>query len=285
MVHPSLNECRRWPAASAVRKERSLVDGRPPLKKQEHLSPPPPSPPTLPPPPATTIAPSSSSLSPSRSSMWDQPLKPPLQNQQQQEQEQQQEERQLQPPSPGAATTEPDAAAATDQWCARNSAALLEACCNHDLAKAKKILEQPQSSVEQCRSQSSVQQSQTQSSVEQVCQVEQSAAVATATEVVVNPPTGRMQQLVLARDDFQDSALHLASGNGEVDIVRLLLARGADVEAENNLGSTPLNRAAVAGRAEVSVRSWPWCWAACWVGGLTKNASTTTTAAACLRIN
>ena len=92
---------------------------------------------------------------------------------------------------------------------------------------AKKILEQSQSSVEQ---------------VEQVGQV---ATTATA--------AARMQQLVLARDDFRDSALHLASANGEVDIVRLLLARGADVNAENNLGSTPLNRAAVAGRDEVSV--------------------------------
>lgn len=120
---------------------------------------------------------------------------------------------------------------ASDQWCARNSAALLEACCNHDLAKAEKILEQSQSSPEQ---------------------VEQGGETATAAVVVAGSPE-RMQQLVLATDDFRESALHLASGNEEVDIVRLLLARGADVNAENNLGSTPLNRAAVAGRDEVSV--------------------------------
>lgn len=59
------------------------------------------------------------------------------------------------------------------------------------------------------------------------------------------------RQLVLATDDFRDSALHLASSHGEVDIVRLLLARGADVNAENNLGSSPLNLAAVAGSKEV----------------------------------
>ena len=53
------------------------------------------------------------------------------------------------------------------------------------------------------------------------------------------------------RDDFQDSALHVAASSGQTKVVRQLLARGADVNAVNNLGSTPLNRAAVAGRVEV----------------------------------
>lgn len=57
--------------------------------------------------------------------------------------------------------------------------------------------------------------------------------------------------MVLLKDDFRDTALHLSACQGEVGIVKLLLARGADVEAENNLGSTPLNRAAVAGRTKV----------------------------------
>lgn len=57
--------------------------------------------------------------------------------------------------------------------------------------------------------------------------------------------------MVLLKDDFRDTALHLSACHGEVGIVKLLLARGADVDAENNLGSTPLNRAAVAGRTEV----------------------------------
>ena len=242
VVHPSLSEHQRWPpmaAASASRGEHPLADGRPPLRKQEghlsHL----PSPPPPPPAKEAPVAPSSSSSSPSSSSMWDQSRKQQQQQQQQPQQQQPQPQQpqpqqpqpqqQLPPPSPAASAAPPEAWAmsASDQWCARNSAALLEACCNHDLAKAKKILEQSQSSVEQ---------------VEQVGQV---ATTATA--------AARMQQLVLARDDFRDSALHLASANGEVDIVRLLLARGADVNAENNLGSTPLNRAAVAGRDEVSV--------------------------------
>lgn len=64
-----------------------------------------------------------------------------------------------------------------------------------------------------------------------------------------------MKKMVLLKDDFRDTALHLSACQGEADIVKLLLARGADVDAENNLGSTPLNRAAVAGRTEVSRRA------------------------------
>lgn len=131
------------------------------------------------------------------------------------------------PPSPSTPPpTRSTASAASkktpaDLWLQRNSTALLEACCNHDSAKARRILEQstPPSLLGETKADAEI----------------------------------RMKRLVLARDDFRDSALHLASGKGEVDIVRLLLARGADVTAENNLGSTPLNRAAVAGRIEVSL--------------------------------
>lgn len=62
-----------------------------------------------------------------------------------------------------------------------------------------------------------------------------------------------MKKMVLLKDDFRDTALHLSACQGEVGIVKLLLARGAEVDAENNLGSTPLNRAAVAGKTEVRV--------------------------------
>lgn len=64
-----------------------------------------------------------------------------------------------------------------------------------------------------------------------------------------------MKKMVLVKDDFRDTALHLSACQGDADIVKMLLARGADVDAENNLGSTPLNRAAVAGRTEVSQRT------------------------------
>ncbi|CAM9542572.1 unnamed protein product [Scytosiphon promiscuus] len=100
----------------------------------------------------------------------------------------------------------------TDQWCLRNSVALLEACSNRDVETAARILEQ--------------------ATVEQV-------------------GMERMKTMVLLKDDFRDTALHLSAWQGEVGVVRLLLARGADVNAQNNLGSTPLNRAAVAGQTEV----------------------------------
>lgn len=66
----------------------------------------------------------------------------------------------------------------------------------------------------------------------------------------------RMKKMVLLKDDFRDTALHLSACQGEVAIVKLLLARGADVDAENNLGSTPLNRAAVAGKTEVRTHTY-----------------------------
>lgn len=65
-----------------------------------------------------------------------------------------------------------------------------------------------------------------------------------------------MKKMVLLKDDFRDTALHLSACQGEVAIVKLLLARGADVDAENNLGSTPLNRAAVAGKTEVRTHTY-----------------------------
>lgn len=111
------------------------------------------------------------------------------------------------PPSPASALSE----LAADKWCERNCPALLEACCNRDLPKAKAILEQ-----------------------------------------CVQREVGH-QRLVSYRDDFRESPLTAAAGIGDADLVRLLLARGADVNAENNLGSTPLNRAAIAGRAEVGL--------------------------------
>lgn len=100
------------------------------------------------------------------------------------------------------------AAASTTAWFERNSVQLLEACCNHDMRKARLILDRAEDA-------------------------------------------NLTRQMVLARDDFRDSALHLASSHGEVDIVKLLLSLGADVNAENNLGSSPLNLAAVAGSVEV----------------------------------
>eukprot|EP00752_Nemacystus_decipiens_P017481 g15673.t1 len=115
-------------------------------------------------------------------------------------------------PTRSPAAGEIEIAGKTGEWCERNSVALLEACSNRDVLKATEILEQ--------------------ASLEQV-------------------GGERMKKMVLLKDDFRDTALHLSAWQGEVGVVKLLLARGADVDAENNLGSTPLNRAAVAGRTEV----------------------------------
>lgn len=97
---------------------------------------------------------------------------------------------------------------AYDQWCERNIASLLEACCNRDPAKAIRILEQAYE------------------------------------RQVAHKMTG-------LRDDFSETALHVASGHGEIEVVKQLLAKGADVNAVNNLGCTPLNRAVVAGSIKV----------------------------------
>eukprot|EP00903_Cladosiphon_okamuranus_P015359 g14185.t1 len=114
--------------------------------------------------------------------------------------------------NPTPADEEEGIAGKTGEWCERNSVALLEACCNRDVDKASEILEQ--------------------ASLEKVGKE-------------------RMKKMVLLTDDFRDTALHFSACQGEVGIVKLLLARGAEVDAENNLGSTPLNRAAVAGKTEV----------------------------------
>lgn len=52
------------------------------------------------------------------------------------------------------------------------------------------------------------------------------------------------------RQEGGDSALHEAASNGHTEIVELLIAAGADVNAANDLGETPLHYAKLAAEGE-----------------------------------
>ena len=57
---------------------------------------------------------------------------------------------------------------------------------------------------------------------------------------------------VNAKDSFGDTPLHAAAINGQADVVKLLLAAGADVNAKGWIGYTPLHHAAYDGHADVA---------------------------------
>ena len=48
-----------------------------------------------------------------------------------------------------------------------------------------------------------------------------------------------------------ETALHVAAFEGDMDLVRTLIASGADVNAADEFGATPISRAALRGRAEI----------------------------------
>jgi hypothetical protein len=56
---------------------------------------------------------------------------------------------------------------------------------------------------------------------------------------------------VNAEDGNDRTPLHWAAGAGHVDVVELLLARKADVNAKDNKGNTPLHFAAIKGQLDV----------------------------------
>ena len=57
---------------------------------------------------------------------------------------------------------------------------------------------------------------------------------------------------VNAKDNDGDTPLLMASEIGPEDVVRLLIEKGADVNAANNLGSTPLTMACEKGHEDVA---------------------------------
>ena len=67
-------------------------------------------------------------------------------------------------------------------------------------------------------------------------------------------------------DEYEDcrTPLHLAAFTGRTEVVRLLLERGADVNAKNEKGGeTPLHNAAMNGHAEAAVLLLPKCQTRC----------------------
>ena len=58
--------------------------------------------------------------------------------------------------------------------------------------------------------------------------------------------------LVFGKDDRGDTALHWAALNGHKDVVELLLANKAELDAKNNSGDTPLHWAAQEGHKDVA---------------------------------
>ncbi|WP_254510461.1 ankyrin repeat domain-containing protein [Anatilimnocola floriformis] len=52
-------------------------------------------------------------------------------------------------------------------------------------------------------------------------------------------------QLVTATDSLGDTLLHYAAGSGKVDLIRLLVEMGSDINARGDKGETPLVRAVV----------------------------------------
>ena len=55
-----------------------------------------------------------------------------------------------------------------------------------------------------------------------------------------------------AKDIYDRTPLHRAASEGHKEIVELLIAKGADVNAKRNDGKTPLDDAVVMGRKEIS---------------------------------
>lgn len=63
--------------------------------------------------------------------------------------------------------------------------------------------------------------------------------------------TAQASQLVNIRNKDGMTPLHRASVKGHVDIVRLLINKGADIEATDGRGWTPLHIAAMKGHAQI----------------------------------
>jgi hypothetical protein len=61
----------------------------------------------------------------------------------------------------------------------------------------------------------------------------------------------KLVEKTMGKTSGSTSPLHLAADNGDVDVIRVLLAHGANVNARNSGGMTPLMDASLNGRTEV----------------------------------
>jgi ankyrin repeat protein len=62
----------------------------------------------------------------------------------------------------------------------------------------------------------------------------------------------RQPELVTAADEYDKTGLHWAAEKDHIEIARLLLDAGADIEAKTNWGDTPLKWAATLGSSNVA---------------------------------
>ena len=62
----------------------------------------------------------------------------------------------------------------------------------------------------------------------------------------------RQPELIAAADEYDKTGLHWAAEKDQIEVARLLLDAGADIEAKTNWGDTPLNWAATLGSSNVA---------------------------------
>lgn len=70
----------------------------------------------------------------------------------------------------------------------------------------------------------------------------------------VNSILSLKPELVNARDKRGSTPLHAAAGLGQKEIIKILLANGADIHARNEFGATPLHDAAMNGRHDGAIQ-------------------------------
>lgn len=71
-------------------------------------------------------------------------------------------------------------------------------------------------------------------------------------EVLLNKYSDSIQEIIQLTDSYENSPLHTAAKAGHVNIVDLLIKKGADIRAKNGEGYTPLHLACANGHTDVA---------------------------------